>query len=119
MTVMLSRQSINEWIALCHRDAVAEGRWEGLERTNPNDLAVKIAIIHSQVSGALEGIRTGDLDRQIPTRKAVEVALAAALIRIYDLAGSMELDLEGAVVEKRAYNRTRIDHAGSSNDKTL
>ncbi len=36
--------------------------------------------------------------------------MADALIRIFDLAGALNLDLEGAYVEKMAYNAQRADH---------
>jgi hypothetical protein len=40
--------------------------------------------------------------------------VAAALIRIADLAGALELDLGGAVAEKLLYNRQRADHKPSA-----
>jgi NTP pyrophosphatase (non-canonical NTP hydrolase) len=38
------------------------------------------------------------------------VELADVLIRLFDYAGAYNLDLDGAVAEKRAYNATRKDH---------
>ena len=43
-------------------------------------------------------------------RKMIEVELADAMIRIMDLAGAMQLDLGGAMVEKLLYNTQRSDH---------
>lgn len=72
--------------------------------------AEKIALINSEVSEALEGLRKDKADEHLPHRKSVEVELADAVIRIADLAGALNLDLGGAIVEKMAYNAQRADH---------
>lgn len=72
--------------------------------------AVKIALIHSEVSEALEGIRKDTQDAHLPHRKSVEVEFCDTLIRVFDLAGEMKLDLDGAIWEKDAYNGERLDH---------
>jgi NTP pyrophosphatase (non-canonical NTP hydrolase) len=46
----------------------------------------------------------------LPERSSLEVELADALIRIFDLAGAYGLDLGGALVEKLEYNEKRADH---------
>ena len=73
-------------------------------------IAEKLALIHSEVSEALEGHRKDLMDEKLRHRKAIEVELADALIRIFDLGGALSLDLGGAIVEKLAYNATREDH---------
>jgi NTP pyrophosphatase (non-canonical NTP hydrolase) len=40
----------------------------------------------------------------------IEVELADAIIRIFDLAAGLKLDLGGAYEEKMAYNAVRKDH---------
>lgn len=71
----------------------------------------KLCLIHSEISEAMEGHRKGLQDDKLPHRPMVEVELADAVIRIFDLAGQMGLDLGGAIVEKHAYNQTRADHS--------
>lgn len=69
-----------------------------------------IALIHSEVSECLEGLRRDLQDDHLPHRKMAEVELADAIIRICDFAGFKGYDLAGAVQEKLAYNLTREDH---------
>lgn len=70
----------------------------------------KIALIHSEASEALEGNRKDKMDEHLSHRKSVEVELADTVIRIFDLAGGLGLDLPGAIVEKLVYNSQRADH---------
>ena len=58
------------------------------------------------------------MDNHLPHRKMVEVELADAMIRIMDLAGAMNLDLGGAMVEKLLYNTQRSDHKVDNRAKT-
>ena len=102
--------SLNAYAIECHVD---NARWwedpatgERIER-NKGEL---IALIHSELSEALEGVRKGLPDDKLPHRSMEEVEMADALIRIFDYAGAFGLDLEGAYQEKRAYNATRTDH---------
>jgi NTP pyrophosphatase (non-canonical NTP hydrolase) len=69
-----------------------------------------LMLIVSEIAEAMEGERKNLMDSHLPHRKAVEVELADALIRIFDYAGAYGFDLDGAVAEKLAYNATRADH---------
>lgn len=82
---------------------------------NPN-VGERIALIHSEVSEALEGYRKDLMDDHLPARKAIEVELADAVIRIACLAEQLGLDLGGAIVEKDKYNQTREDHSAASRE---
>lgn len=102
--------ALNLWSNLCHEASSKAGWWDGVDRQDPTVQASKIALIHSELSEALEGVRKGKPDDHLPHRSAVEVELADALIRIFDLAGSLGLDLGGAATEKLEYNTHRADH---------
>lgn len=77
----------------------------------------KLCLIHSEISEAMEGHRKGLMDDKLPHRPMVEVELADALIRIFDLAGAMGLDLGGAIAEKLEYNAQREDHKPENRTK--
>lgn len=70
----------------------------------------KAALVHSEVSEMVEGIRKGLMDDHLPHRPMGEVEAADAFIRLLDLAGYMGWDVGGAIQEKLAYNQQRADH---------
>jgi len=69
-----------------------------------------LALIHSEISEALEGERKDLMDDKLPHRKMAEVELVDAIIRILDYAAGFGYDLQGAFDEKMAYNAKREDH---------
>ena len=101
----------------CHRFATSAGWWANLLPPQQGTVAEKLLLIHSEVSEACEGYRKGLMDDHLPHRKMIEVELADAAIRIFDLAGAMGLDLGGAIAEKLEYNSTRADHRPENREK--
>lgn len=97
-------------VSVCHTASADAGWWTGIDRNDIWVISAKLALIHSEVSEALEGARKDAFDDHLPHRKMLEVELADAMIRIADLAGALMLDLAGALVEKMEYNRQRQDH---------
>lgn len=73
-------------------------------------VAQKLCLTHSEVSEGMEGHRKGLMDDKLPHRRMLEVELADAVIRIFDLAGALRMDLGGAIAEKMAFNAQRPDH---------
>ena len=70
-----------------------------------------IALMHSELSEALDAHR-GDLaDDHLSHRNGIEVEFADAIIRILDTAADLGLDVAGALIEKNRYNDTRPDHS--------
>ena len=86
--------------------------WQDLETGQPlkRNKGELLALIHSEISEALEGERKNLMDDKLPHRKMAEVELVDAIIRILDYAGGFGYDLQGAFDEKMAYNAIREDH---------
>jgi NTP pyrophosphatase (non-canonical NTP hydrolase) len=71
----------------------------------PRETGTLLALIHSEVSEALEADRKGE------TENFTE-ELADVCIRIFDLCGSRNIDLESAIYDKMAKNRQRTYRHG-------
>lgn len=69
-----------------------------------------LMLVVSEIAEAMEGHRKNLHDDHLQDRRMIEVELADAMIRIFDLCGGLGLDIGGALVEKLAYNQTRQDH---------
>lgn len=90
--------------------------WTNLETGEPKERNVGelLMLVVSEVAEAMEGHRRDLMDDHLPHRKMFEVEIADALIRIFDMAGGLQLDIGGAVLEKLAYNQQRADHKRES-----
>jgi NTP pyrophosphatase (non-canonical NTP hydrolase) len=84
---------IEDLVKEAHDCAVTHGFWEASE-----NIGEKLALIHSEVSEALEAYRKDEpLDEE----------LADVMIRVADLAGWLKIDLSEAIINKMIFNETR------------
>jgi hypothetical protein len=71
-----------------------------------------LALIHSEISEALEGERKGLPDDKLPHYPMAAVEIVDAIIRCLDYLGGIypHLDVQQIFDEKMAYNAQREDH---------
>lgn len=87
---------------LCHQISVDNGF-----RDEKRNFGEGIALIHSELSEALEADRHGAMSDKIVGHTGVEEEFADAIIRIMDLSDGLDLSVGRAIVEKIRYNLTR------------
>lgn len=107
--------TLNELRDQAYLNAAAKGFWDGVDYPTPECIAAKLALIHSEVSEALEDAREGKFFTLLKppdaggNRKPVGFPseLADIIIRVADLAGKLGINLEREVLLKMVYNASR------------
>ena len=98
-------KKVDDLVDLCYGISKAAGWWN-----NDRNDGECIALMHSELSEALEALRKDLNDDHLPEFKGVTVELADTLIRIFDYAGGRGLNLGEALQAKLEYNKQRADH---------
>lgn len=96
--------NINELVDEAYTTAVSKGWWE-----NRTSIGECLALIHSEISEALEDYRHGRMSYSTEKGKPVgfPTELADTVIRIADLCGHLNIDLDWVLRQKMDYNKTR------------
>lgn len=107
-------EGLNGLARKCHAMAVSKG-WYDTERSFPE----LIALCHSELSEALEAYRDWGHLRVVSTvlrgesPEGVPIELADLLIRVLDMCGFYEIDIDAALALKMRYNATRSYRHGN------
>lgn len=99
--------------AAIHQNAVEHGWYDGVtpETMGPDFIPSKLALVHSELSEALEAYRSHGVPEAgkyaLPGEDSFQEELADAVIRIFDLAGFLGLNLEMSINLKHEFNKDR------------
>ena len=106
---------INKWVYEIHKNAVQHGWYDGNSAKNFGEL---LMLVVTEVAEVMEEYRNGRLMKETYVNKngkmcGIPSELADIVIRVMDICGYYEIDLEQAIAEKHEYNKSRpYKHGG-------
>ena len=120
---------LNELAAEIHQNNVDKGFW-GVEMTLDREdgpvqgewlkslrsayTSQRIALMHSELSEALEADRKDLMDDKLPQFKGLDVEIVDCLIRALDFLGHRKVDIDEILQAKLEYNKSRPHKHGKA-----
>lgn len=102
----MKETTLTELVKESHERAKRKGWWEG----DVHNIPEKLALIHSEVSEALECYRDGEpvfFTGEVGKPLGIGIELADVVIRVADLCGHLGIDLDYCVRVKSEFNERR------------
>ena len=104
--------TLNDYRDRCHALARSKGWYDGEGERN---IGEQLMLVVTEVAEAMEDLRTGSMSLSYDASgKPVgfPIEIADVMIRLFDLAGYLQIDIDDAVDAKIAYNETRPHRHG-------
>lgn len=98
---------LNDYRDACHEIARQKGWYS---EAGDRNIGEQLMLVVTEVAEAMEDLRVGKMEMTLSESGKPEgfpVEIADVMIRLFDLAGYLKIDLEEAVRTKMAYNETR------------
>lgn len=108
-------KTIGDWVYEVHKNAVQHGWYDGKGAKNFGEL---LMLVVTEVAEVMEEYRNGRLMKETYVNKngkmcGIPSELADIVIRVMDICGYYNIDLEQAIAEKHEYNKSRpYKHGG-------
>lgn len=108
-------KTIGDWVYEIHKNAVQHGWYDGNGAKNFGEL---LMLVVTEVAEVMEEYRNGRLMKETYVNKngkmcGIPSELADIVIRVMDICGYYNIDLEQAIEEKHEYNKSRpYKHGG-------
>lgn len=97
--------TLNSYAKQAHRIAIEKGWYD-----QPRNIPELLCLIHSEVSEALDCCRDGHMTQKRDASgkpHGFPTEIADVMIRLFDLCGYLDIDIDHVVDEKMRYNETR------------
>lgn len=108
-------KTIGDWVHEIHKNAVQHGWYDSKGAKNFGEL---LMLVVTEVAEVMEEYRNGRLMKETYVNKngkmcGIPSELADIVIRVMDICGYYNIDLEQAIAEKHEYNKSRpYKHGG-------